>query len=115
VTRKPGTPWVSIARSITPVRTALTITALRRVTQRFVSGGGKSVALDGVSPHSPCRLLTPFERDPRLRAELIAGSRSSLQAVSTATRTMSLPKLLPSSMPMKASGAVSRPSTMPSR
>jgi hypothetical protein len=34
------------------VRTALTITALRRVTQRFVSGGGKSVVLDGVSPPS---------------------------------------------------------------
>jgi hypothetical protein len=34
------------------VRTALTSTALRRVTQRFVSGGGKSVVLDGVSPAS---------------------------------------------------------------
>jgi hypothetical protein len=30
------------SRLITPVRTAVTITALRRVTQRFVSGGGKS-------------------------------------------------------------------------
>jgi hypothetical protein len=32
------------------VRTALTITALRRVTQRFVSGGGNSIALDAASP-----------------------------------------------------------------
>src|SRR5215469_10001404 len=71
MTRKPGTPWVSIARCharnsstdnsyrrqassrlITPLRTALTITALRRVTQRFVSGGGNSVALDAISPPS---------------------------------------------------------------
>ena len=29
-----------------------TRTASRRVTQRFVSGGGKSVVLDGVSPPS---------------------------------------------------------------
>jgi len=28
----------------------LTITALRRVTQRFVSGGGNSIALDAISP-----------------------------------------------------------------
>ena len=40
------------SRLITPVRTALTITALRRDTQRCVSGGGNSIALDAISPPS---------------------------------------------------------------
>src|SRR6266481_9083851 len=44
------------------------------------------------------------------------GTRAEVcQAIPTATRTMSLPKLCPSSMPMKASGAFRRPSTMSSR
>jgi hypothetical protein len=37
------------------------------------------------------------------------------QAIPTATRTISLPKFRPSSMPIKASGVFPRPSTMSSR
>jgi hypothetical protein len=51
------------SRLITPVRTALTITALRRVTQRFVSGDGRSIALDGISPSSKLYNLILSSKD----------------------------------------------------
>jgi len=65
VIRKPARPWVAISRSqdknspsdswyrrqassrpMTPLRTASTTAALRRGTQRFVSGGGKQTTLE---------------------------------------------------------------------
>jgi len=47
------------SRLITPARTALTITALRRVTQRFVSGGGRSTSRYSALARWP--LVSQFE------------------------------------------------------
>src|SRR5207247_9835705 len=67
------------------------------------------------TPAAQDHFMAPGQRlSPECERDSAGADRSKLHTYA-ATRTISLPKLSPSSIPMKAPGAFSRPSTMSSR